>query len=54
MQNLSNSSRTICKTSKKNILIQNPDKYSRTGIGLQGINGESYITFPPNSRKKKK
>jgi transposase len=27
-------------------------KFSRTGIGVQSINGKSYITFPPNSRKK--
>jgi hypothetical protein len=52
-QNLSNSPRTICKKSEKNILIQNPDKYSRTAIGLQGINGKSYVSFPPNSRTKR-
>ncbi|KZX14366.1 transposase [Methanobrevibacter curvatus] len=27
-------------------------KFSRTGIGVQSINGKSYINFPPNSRKK--
>jgi transposase len=51
-QNLSNSPRTICKKSEKNILRQNPMKFSRTGIGVQSINGKSYIVFPPNSRKK--
>jgi transposase len=51
-QNLSNSPRTICKKSEKNILIQNPDKFSITGIGLQAINGNSLIRFPPNSRIK--
>ena len=51
-QNLPNSPLTICKKSKKNIFIQNPDKFSITGIGLQGINGESLIRFSPNSRQK--
>jgi hypothetical protein len=27
-------------------------RFSRTGIGVQAINGRSYISFPPNSRKK--
>jgi hypothetical protein len=27
-------------------------RFSRTGIGVQSINGKSYIAFPPNSRKK--
>ena len=27
-------------------------RFSRTGIGVQSINGKSYISFPPNSRKK--
>ncbi|KZX17196.1 hypothetical protein MBCUT_03360 [Methanobrevibacter cuticularis] len=28
-------------------------RFSRTGIGVQMINGKSYISFPPNSRKKR-
>ncbi|MDR3222313.1 MAG: hypothetical protein LBT66_01065 [Methanobrevibacter sp.] len=58
-QNISNSpttickkSKNICKKSKKNIMVQNPDKFSRTGVGLQAINGKSLIRFPPNSRTK--
>jgi len=27
-------------------------RFSRTGIGVQSINAKSYISFPPNSRKK--
>ncbi|MDR3063856.1 MAG: transposase [Methanobrevibacter sp.] len=27
-------------------------RFSRTGTGVQSINGKSYISFPPNSRKK--
>jgi hypothetical protein len=51
-QNLSNSPTTICKKSEPNIMIQNPDKFSVTGIGLQRINGNSLIEFSSNSRTK--
>ena len=51
-QNLSNSPTTICKKSEKNILIQNPEKFSVTGIGLQTINGKSLIRSTSNSRTK--
>ena len=51
-QNLSNSPTTICKKSEKNILVQNPEKFSITGIGLQAINGNSLIRFSSNSRVK--
>ena len=42
----------ICKTSEKNIQIQNPDKFLRTGIGIQGVNAKSLFIFTTNSRLK--
>ena len=52
LQNLSNSPRTICKKSEKNILVQNPEKFSVTGIGLQTVNGKSLIRSTSNARTK--
>jgi transposase len=51
-QNISNSPTVLCETSEKCVIVQNPDKFSVTGVGIQGINCNSFISFPRNSRVK--
>ena len=40
----------LAKRNHKNELLVSSDKFHQTAMGFQAINGESYVSFPKNSR----